>query len=76
MLRRILEHDAVRLTNDDLVWFCYAEEPASSGSGLPQSYASTEPSPQCDPVNPHLNATLAGLRILVVLFLVIVSDKR
>ena len=32
VVRRILEHDAVRLTNDDLVWFRYAAEPTSSGS--------------------------------------------
>jgi hypothetical protein len=33
VLRRILEHDAVRLTNDDLVWFRYAAEPASTSNG-------------------------------------------
>jgi len=34
VLRGILEHDAVRLTSDDLVWFRYAAEPASTGGGI------------------------------------------
>jgi hypothetical protein len=32
VVRGILEHDAVRLTNDDLVWFRYTVQPTSTGN--------------------------------------------